>query len=155
MKIPIAAVLVLIASTTIVSARIGETEAEISARYGKSIGDIPTQTFGAVRGYMMPGFLVGVKLVDGVSQMEMISKNDQSEMSPEAIETFLKSHGADVSWTLDNWDRPGWKRWHTQDGLLISVYDTTRHFLYIQSKKFYEDQGKKIEKEQAQKPKGS
>jgi hypothetical protein len=124
-------------------ARIGETEAQISARYGTSIGDIPTATFGSVRGYMVPGVLVGVKLVDGISQMEMISKTDQSDMSVTEIEVFLNSHGARAGWNVDSF-KPNWKRWRTQDGALIAVYDTVRHFLYINSKKFYEAQGERI-----------
>lgn len=136
----------LVAFTTIVSARIGETETQITARYGQSIGDIPTEAFGPVRGYMMPGFLVGVKLVDSVSAMEMISKNDQSEISPPELEKFLKAHGADGPWKADQWDRPGWKRWRTADQALVAVYDMKRHFLYINSRKFYEEQGGKLER---------
>ena len=124
-------------------ARIGETEAQISARYGASIGDIPTATFGPVRGYMMPSFLVGVKLVEQVSQMEMISKPDRSDMSAREIETFLRSHGADMEWTAEPF-KPNWKRWRTQDGSLVAVYDATRHFLYINSRKFYEELGQRL-----------
>ena len=123
--------------------RIGETEAQISARYGTSIGDIPTATFGPVRGYMVPGSVVGVKLVDGISQMEMISKTDKSNMSATEIEVFLKSHGADTNWNVDPF-KPNWKRWRTHDGSLIAVYDTVRHFLYISSNRFYEAQGQRI-----------
>jgi hypothetical protein len=122
---------------------IGETEAQISARYGTSIGDMSTAAFGSVRGYMTPGCVVGVKLVDGISQMEMISKNDQSDISPAEIEGFLKSHGADMDWNVDPF-KPTWKRWRTHDGSLVAVYDTARHFLYINSKKFYEAQGRRL-----------
>ena len=141
-----------VALTTIASARIGETETQITARYGKSIGDIPTEAFGPVRGYMMPGFLVGVKLADGVSAMEMISKNDQSEFSPPELEKFLKAHGAEGPWKADQWDRPGWKRWRTADQALVAVYDMKRHFLYINSGKFYEEQGRKLEREKSAGP---
>ena len=150
-----AAALLFGLTATIASARLGETEAQISARYGKSIGDIPTEAFGPVRGYMMPGFLVGVKLVDGLSVMEMISKNDQSEMSGLEIEKFLKSHGAEGPWNAEKWDRPGWKRWRTADEALVAVYDAKRHFLYINSRKFYEDQDRKLEKEEREKPASS
>ena len=126
-------------------ARIGETETQITARYGQSIGDIPTESFGPVRGFTLPGFVVGVKLVNGTSAMEMISKNDQSEIKPQEIEALLKKHGADMEWKVDKFDRPDWKRWRSQDGSLIAVYDEKRHFLYVNSKQFYDQQGKKIE----------
>ena len=139
----IVAMFVLSVSGEAVWARIGETEAQISARYGQSIGDIPTATFGPVRGYMTRGSVVGVKLVDGISQMEMISKTDQSDMSASEIEVFLKSHGADTVWNVEPF-KPNWKRWRSRDGSLIAVYDTVRHFLYINSKKFYEEQGQRV-----------
>jgi hypothetical protein len=132
-------------------ARIGETEAQITTRYGQSIGDIPTEFFGPVRGFAMPGFVVGVKLANGVSVMEMISKNDQSEMTPQEIDTLLRKHGADLHWNVDPFDKPNWKRWRSQDGSLIAVYDTKRHFLYVNSKKFYQEQGDKINKAEQEK----
>jgi hypothetical protein len=98
-----------------------------------------------VRGFTLPGFVVGVKLVNGTSAMEMISKNDQSEIKPQEIEALLKKHGADMEWKVDKFDRPDWKRWRSQDGSLIAVYDEKRHFLYVNSKQFYDQQGKKIE----------
>ena len=40
-------------------ARIGETEVQITARYGQSIGDIPTEAFGSVRGFAFAGISRG------------------------------------------------------------------------------------------------
>ena len=73
------------------SARIGENEAQIAARYGKTIGDIPTAAFGKVRGFMQPGYLVGVAFVDGVSDMEMFSKTDQSDITSSEMENHFQS----------------------------------------------------------------
>jgi hypothetical protein len=119
--------------------RIGETEAQISVRYGESIGDIPTEAFGKVRGFMQPGYLVGVAFVNGLSDMEMLSKNDQSEMTALEIENFLKANGAG-EWKTEQTGKPNWKRWRRQDGALVALYDTGRHFLYINSKKFFDAQ---------------
>lgn len=127
------------------SARIGESEEKIAARYGDSIGDIPTETFGKVRGFMQPGYLVGVAFVDGLSDMEMFSKNDQSEMSASEIENFLKGQGAG-EWKPEETGKPNWKRWRRADGALVALYDTARHFLYINSKKFFDAQRAKLEK---------
>jgi hypothetical protein len=125
------------------SARIGETEAQIAARYGESIGDIPTEAFGKVRGFMQPGYLVGVAFVDGLSDMEMFSKNDQSEMSASEIENFCKAQGAGV-WKAEQTGKPDWKRWRRADGALVALYDATRHFLYINSKKFFDAKRAKL-----------
>jgi len=63
------------------------------ARYGQSIGDIPTETFGPVRGFALREYLVGVKFLNGTSAMEMISRNDQAEIKLQEIDALLKKHG--------------------------------------------------------------
>src|SRR3977135_926845 len=119
MKTWIGGVLVLAAWTTMASARIGETEAQIAARYGQTIGDVPTAVFGPTRGFLRPGYVVGVKFVHGISAMEMITKNDQSAMTPEEIATLLTIHGVAALWQRDTWNRPDWQRWRMQDGALV------------------------------------
>ena len=91
------------------------------ARYGQSIGDIPTETFGPVRGFALREYLVGVKFLNGTSAMEMVSRNDQVEIKPQEIDALLKKHGADVEWKVDK-------------------FETT--LLYVNSKEFYNEQGK-------------
>jgi len=140
---PIAVSLILLVCSRSLLARIGETEAQIMARYGQSIGDIPTETFGPVRGFALREYLVGVKFLNGTSAMEMISRNDQAEITPQEIDALLKKHGADVEWKVDKFEKPDWKRWRTQDGSLVAVYDSKRHFLYVNSKEFYNEQGKR------------
>ena len=140
---PIAVSLILLVCSRALLARIGETEAQVMARYGQSIGDIPTETFGPVRGFAVREYLVGVKFLNGTSAMEMVSRNDQAEIKPQEIDALLKKHGADVEWKVDKFEKPDWKRWRTQDGSLVAVYDSKRHFLYVNSKAFYNEQGKR------------
>src|ERR1700730_9103406 len=137
MKNPFCAAVVFALFITTAAARIGETEAQISARYGKSIGEIPTEAFGKVRGFMQPGYLVGVAFVNGVSDMEMFSKNDQAEMTATEIDNLLKTNGAGA-WKAEETGKPNWKRWRREDGALVALYDTARHSLYINSKKFFD-----------------
>jgi len=139
----IAVSLVLLVCSRSLLARIGETEAQVMARYGQSIGDIPTETFGPVRGFALREYLVGVKFLNDTSAMEMVSRNDQAEIEPQEIDALLKKHGAEVEWKVDKFEKPDWKRWRTQDGSLVAVYDSKRHFLYVNSKEFYNEHGKR------------
>ena len=143
----IAVSLVLLVCSRSLLARIGETEAEVMARYGQSIGDIPTEIFGPVRGFALREYVVGVKFLNGTSAMEMVSRNDQAEIKPQEIDALLKKHGADVEWKVDKFEKPDWKRWRTQDGSLVAVYDSKRHFLYVNSKQFYNETGQTLLKE--------
>src|SRR5438552_15643654 len=95
---PIAVSLVLLVCSRSLRDRSGEKEAQVMARYGQSIGDIPTETFGPVRGFALREYLVGVRFLNGSSAMEMISRNDQAEITPHEIDALLKKHGADVEW---------------------------------------------------------
>lgn len=149
MKTLIGGVILLAVGMTIASARIGETEAQISTRYGASVGDVQTQAFGKVRGFILAGYVVGIAFVNGLSHMEMFSKNDQSEMSAKEIETLLRADDAG-EWKAEGTGKPKWRRWRTPDEALVAVYDARRHFLYINSKEFYEAQGKKIEEGRAE-----
>ena len=110
------------------------------------LGDIPTEAFGSVRGFMATGYVVGIAIVDGVSSMEMFSKNNRSEMTPTEIETLLKANGPG-EWISESISKPNWKRWRRVDGTLVGLYDAKRHFLYISSKSFYDAQGAKLEKQ--------
>lgn len=145
MKTLMAAAVLFVIFSSPAHAVIGETESQIAKRYGKTIGDIPTEAFGPCRGFMLPGYVVGVALMNGVSSMEMFSKNDQSEMTPKEIETLFKANGPG-EWKSEPMSQPNWKRWRRDDGALVGLYDAKRHFLYINSKAFYDAQGAKIEK---------
>lgn len=136
-----AAVIAAFIATT--SARVGETEAQVATRYGLSIGDMPTDSFGNVRGFLQVGYAVGVAFVNGVSDMEMFSKNNRSEMTADEIKKLLKANGVG-EWKEEQTGKPGWKRWRREDGALVAVYDVSRHFLYISSKKFFDAQRSKF-----------
>jgi hypothetical protein len=134
---------------TMASGRIGEIEEGIAARYGTPLGDIPTQAFGKVRGFQWSGYIVGVAFVNGVSNMEMFSKTDQSDMTATEIKNLLQGNGAG-EWKAEATGKPNWRRWRRDDEALVALYDAGRHFLYINSKKFYEDQAYKLEEIEAE-----
>lgn len=147
MKTLIVAALFFVIVSSPVHALVGETESQLAKRYGNSIGDIPTEAFGPCRGFMLPGYVVGIAIVNGVSSMEMFSKNDKSEMTAKEIETLFKANGPG-EWKSESMSQPNWKRWRRDDGALVGLYDGKRHFLYISSKAFYDAQGAKIEQKQ-------
>jgi hypothetical protein len=126
---------------------VGESEAAIDSRYGKTFGQIPTNTFGIVTGFIAGGYVVGVKFVDGVSEMEMFCKGDQSEMPASEIDRLLKKNSPG-DWKAELTGKPTWRRWRRDDGTMVALYDTARHFLYVNSKNFYEVKGQQMEEQQ-------
>src|SRR4051812_50033418 len=82
----------LVGSISLCRANLGESEAAIGERYGTTFGQIPTNTFGVVTGFIAGGYVVGVKLIDGTSEMEMFCKADQAEMPASEIDRLLKKN---------------------------------------------------------------
>jgi hypothetical protein len=125
-------------------ANVGETPAQVENHYGKTIGDIPTSTFGVMSGFVASGYVVGVKFIDGVSEMEMFSKSNQSDMAASEIDKLLKAN-SDGTWKAELTGKANWRRWRRDDGSSVALYDAIRHFLYINSIKYYEAKGQQIE----------
>ena len=128
-------------------ANIGETDGQVTDRYGKSFGEIPTNTFGIINGYIAAGYVVGVKFVDGSSEMEMFAKADHAEIPASEISRLL-ARNSPGEWKAESTGKPSWRRWRRDDDSAIALYDTVRHFLYINSKNFYEVKGQQIEQQQ-------
>jgi hypothetical protein len=128
-------------------ANIGENEANVGERYGKSFGEIPTNTFGVITGFIASGYVVGVKFVDGTSEMEMFSKGDQSDMAASEINRLLQKNSTG-DWKAEPTGKAHWRRWRRDDGSAVALYDTVRHFLYINSKNFYEIKGQQMEQQE-------
>src|SRR2546423_5492043 len=120
------------ASVPIASANIGETGAQVETRYGKPFNDITTETFGVMRGFITTEYVVGVKLINGVSEMEMFSKSDQSDISASEIARLQKANG-NGEWKAEQTGKPNWRRWRCGDQGAVALYDAARHFLYISS----------------------
>jgi len=128
-------------------ANVGESEAAVTERYGKSFGQIPTNTFGVISGFIAGGYVVGVKFVDGTSEMEMFSKGDKSDMPASEIDRLLKKNSLG-DWKAELTGKPQWRRWRRDDGTAVALYDAIRHFLYITSKNFYEVKGQQMEQQE-------
>jgi hypothetical protein len=85
------AVLILWAASAF--ARIGETERQIEARYGK-----PTQTFRATKAYFYKDFFIVVAFDNGKSGIEVYQKRNASPMTAVEIGTLLDTNGGGTKW---------------------------------------------------------
>jgi hypothetical protein len=70
-------------------ARIGETEAQIEKRYGKS-----TSGSGPTKGYFYKGFFIIVTFDNGVSGIETYEKRSGAQMTAAEIRQLLRANGA-------------------------------------------------------------
>jgi hypothetical protein len=128
-------------------ANIGETEGQVADRYGKSLGQIPTPTFGIITSFIAGGYVVGVKFVDGTSEMEMFAKADHADIPASELSRLLNKNSLG-EWKAEPTGKAQWRRWRRDDGSAVALYDAVRHFLYINSKNFYEIKGQQMEQQE-------
>jgi hypothetical protein len=79
-------------------ARIGETEQQIEARYGKTIRTLSKGNQPLQKAYQSSGLDIAVTYIDGVSQSEFFSKQDKSELSKNEIALLLEANAAGSRW---------------------------------------------------------
>ena len=82
-------------------ARIGETEQQIEARYGKSTLTVSTGNEPLQKVYQSSGLNITVTYLDGVSQREIFTKQDGSELSKNEIAILLEANAAGSKWIED------------------------------------------------------
>ena len=86
-------------------ARIGETEAEIRARYGDPIGILPSSVEASLTNhYLSGGFSIAVTYVDGRSAREMLAKADKSKITDKEIRLLLDANAGGYSWNAQQLD---------------------------------------------------
>lgn len=82
-------------------ARIGETEQQIEKRYGKSTLTVSTGNEPLQKVYQSSGLNITVTYLDGVSQREIFTKQDGSELSKNEIAILLEANTAGSKWIED------------------------------------------------------
>jgi len=130
--------------------RIGETRAQIEARYGTPLKNTDDGSCVFLKG----GFRIVVSFYQDTADLIIYGKAEQDaldnsvEMSDNEIQTLLKACGGEKKWkpreviSVD-------KQWLTEDETLFAVYDSFKHFLAVGSKEYAErsSSGKKSEED--------
>jgi hypothetical protein len=120
----------LFTTATSALARLGETEAEIEARYGNGHPGGPRFPNTTQMKYRKDGYEIVVHYLDGKSVMEQF-KQTSKEMTDKEIAEFIKTFSAGVSWTYS----PREKTWY-HDKRKISAHREIGHsdWLWIENR---------------------
>lgn len=112
MKTLIIAALIVVACLTTVNARVGETEQQIDARYGKPVNDTAHTIVGRAKQYALNGYKIMVVFIDGISQAETIKKLSGAPFSSDEVKVLVANNGAGLRWIEMNSDgtRQEWWR---------------------------------------------
>jgi len=114
-------------------ARVGDTEKEVEARYGKPGKDMGTKSNVHQMGYMAGGFMILVDFVNGVSQREGFANPDTTPLTNDAIYEILRMNSQEGT-IWQQGQVPGEdKAWQRSDGKVIALCPSPRLFLFIQN----------------------
>jgi hypothetical protein len=99
-------------ATTDTLARIGETQAEVEARYGQP----DSQGI-----YHKGDFKITIDFHNGVVWGMYFEKPDQSEIRKDELSALMSANGAGLTWNLLS-EGPPTKAWKRADGRVIAMY---------------------------------
>lgn len=125
------------------AARIGETEVEVEARYGKPIFTLPSKVDASLtKCYLSGGFSIAVTYVDGRSAREMLAKANKSAISDKEIQRLLEANAGGAYWNPQQ--LAGEK--NVPDGLLgwrtieekprVALYDERTQAFFVTTQRF-------------------
>jgi hypothetical protein len=116
MKTAIAILVLSIGCNVTLLARIGETEQQVEARYGKSIGMLSRGDELPHKAYRFSGLDIVVGFIDGVSQSEFFYKHDKSDFSPNEIALLLEANAGGGKWVREPKTPSGIQGWKVLSG---------------------------------------
>lgn len=156
MKIPCIPAAIALLGVFNAQARVGETEAEIVARYGSFVPPIMSSSGVPMKMYpTKAGLLVGVMYLDGRSAAELYQNADHAELTDTAIELLLEANRAGQTWKKVDVGQIGYLNWIRDDGTLASYKKfTERPALMVMSTHFRDTARKNRDAEEAAKLKG-
>jgi hypothetical protein len=121
---------------------IGDTEAQIRARYGEAIGVLPARAGDAslTKCYSTGGFIISVTYVKGHSAREILTKGNKSKITETEIQTALKANAGGSAWNAEQLADPrtaGVQEWRTNNQeSRVAIYDSQTRALFITTQQF-------------------
>lgn len=125
------------------AARIGETEAEIKARYGAPILTLPSEDdTGLTKCYLSGGYSIAVTYVAGKSAREMLAKADNSGITEKEINRLLEANSGGSVWNAQQLAGQknvpdGLLGWRTNDDKpRVALYDERTQAFFVTTQRF-------------------
>lgn len=130
-------------------ARIGETEQQIEAHYGKPTAVIGSRNGILTQTYASQDFIIVVSFSNGASSSESFRKKDNSEIPQNELNILLMFNSAPdkTGILLPQNPLPGVDRWRSDKPARIAVYDKLQHTFLVAALEFvqYQDDQQKLE----------
>lgn len=144
MRGPLITLSVACFSVMTASARIGDTEEQIETRYGNAVAELPAHPTdaGLTKCYSSAGYLIAVTYRKDKSVREVLTKVDNSKISPTEIYKLLEARASGSAWTVQELTGPthvtaGVLQWRNNDDRSrVAIYDSQTRALFITTQQF-------------------
>jgi hypothetical protein len=133
----------LIFITTVCHARVGETQAQVEARYGKHMKEVKALAPASAAYLYRKGdlaFFVG--FIDGKAAYELVESVEEDgdigegKLEANEIDASLKANAPDGGWKEVMGAQDGNRHWTSADGKLTAAYNVKNYQLLIESSEF-------------------
>ena len=127
---------------TTAQARIGETEAEITARCGDPVLVLPsTAEPGRTKCYLSGGFSIAVTYIHDRSVREIVAKADKSKITDIELHRLLEANAGGSPWNMlqfaDQKDAPpDLLEWTNERYARVAFYDSRTQAFFVTTKRF-------------------
>jgi hypothetical protein len=141
----ISPLMILLSVAPIAQARIGETEPQIDASYGKPVAQVPSQAndLGLTKLYHSGSYMVFVTFLEGQSVREMFAKRDRSDLSQDELQALLNANSGGHPWESESHPvrregaPPGAQEWRSLDQRSrVGFYNPNTSSLFIATQDF-------------------
>lgn len=148
----------IICLTMSAEARLGDTAAKITERYGE-----PIQIYRDVKGrighiHRSSGWIVLVQYIDGISQSEVYAKGDDAELNESELRSKLSENVSGDKWeeipksVVTKASGAGWRAWIVRRARRMSAYgpstinDRRFHHAISFGTRFYNEQNQALDR---------
>ena len=137
---------------TTANARIGETEKEIAARYGRVLQSSEERGEMPLRLYQSAGMQIGVVFLNGKSVAEFISRTDKKDLSGTAVQLLLTANADGTQWEEKMPFANGRGMWRIESKGITAIYGDAQ--LVISTDEFTKVSNEQIARKEKEKLKG-
>ena len=124
-------VFAILVSVSLAQANVGENQAAIEKRYGKSSSERVLDDHQIHRTYSSKGLKIIVIFLDGVSQAETYGKENNSQLSESEITALLDKNSRGEKWIEAKHPDLSEKMWKLGDEVMVAGYNETDKKLYL------------------------
>ncbi|MEO8438874.1 MAG: hypothetical protein ABI540_01510 [Spartobacteria bacterium] len=158
MRLPFGILATLLLLSGPVQARIGETEEQVRAHYGKPVALLASHDAdsGVTKCYTSNGYLIAVTYLENESVREIVTKADNSKITQGELRKLLGTRASGATWNLQELgetssETVGIQQWRsTDERARVAIYDSKTRTLFLTTQHYIDQTNAATRRSRAQ-----